>query len=98
MGMDTMSDSLTAMTGGALNRLISRMGNAAQRILEIVNESEASEGNMTSEDLKEISFLGDSIYEIIQLTIRGFTTRTKTISPQMLVMSGAADRLLRHGR
>ena len=62
------------------NTAFGRMAKVAERILGMSGGITASFDKITSEDHREINILGDSIYEILQLTIAGFTTRTKTIS------------------
>ena len=62
------------------NTSFGRMGKVAERLVGIAESMAAAAEALTEDDLRDMSVLGDSIYEIMQLTINGYSTRTKTIS------------------
>ena len=57
-----------------------RMRKIAERMLEMADTIANYSDKLSQTDIRENQILGEAIYEIMQLTIRGFTTRTKTIS------------------
>ena len=57
-----------------------RMGNIAERILEIFNKITVPPEVKTESYNMAVRVLGESIYEILQLTITGFTARTTNVS------------------
>ena len=62
------------------NTAFGRMGKVAERIHGYVDQIAGLPDKMSVTDRREINILGEAIYEIMQLTISGFSARTKTIS------------------
>ena len=62
------------------NTAFGRMGKVAERILGMTGTMSASSDKLFPEDRREINILGESIFEIMQLTLRGFSARSKSIS------------------
>ncbi len=57
-----------------------RMGKVAERVLGFVDRIPDYEGTVSETDRRDIAILTESIFEIMELTINGYTTRTKTVS------------------
>ena len=62
------------------NASFGRMGKVAERLVEIAESIAATAEMLTEDDLRDMGVLGGSIYEIMQLTINGYSARTKAIS------------------
>ena len=57
-----------------------RMGRVAERILDMSQDITGSADKLTEKDRREARILGDAIFEIVQLTIRGYTARIPGLS------------------
>ena len=93
-GMSTMSDSLARISSAepaeedraiisllsAGNTAFGRMGKVAERVLGIGKELVGYRDQFTEADRSDIRIVGDAIYEVLQLTIRGFTVRNPNLS------------------
>lgn len=64
----------------AANTAFGRMGKLAERMRDMTAEAPVSEGLSSEEEQMEFSILGSSIFEIIQLTLKGFTSKSDSIS------------------
>lgn len=62
------------------NTAFGRMGKLAEKILKMIHEFDNSEDKLTDIDRREIQVLGQAIYEILQLTIRGYNARIQNVS------------------
>lgn len=62
------------------NTAFGRMGKVAERILNMIGGYTASADNITSEERIEVRVVGESIFEIMQLTFNGFIARNKSFS------------------
>jgi phosphate:Na+ symporter len=62
------------------NTAFGRMGILAERMLEMIDKFAESTDESTEEEEREINILGDSIFEIMQLTINGYTSKANSIS------------------
>ena len=62
------------------NSAFGRMGMVAERILKRISIYTSSAEHISPEELKEIHILGEGVFEIMQLTNRGFSARSRTIS------------------
>ena len=66
------------------NTAFGRMGKIAERLLEMLNKIGDAPGAETDSYNMSVRILGESISEILQLTIMGFTARTNTISQTIM--------------
>ena len=57
-----------------------QIGKTAERILALGKETLAYKDQITDQDRLEIRIVGEAVYEILQLTIRGFSARNTTLS------------------
>ena len=73
------NSALAAMLSNA-NSAFWGMGKVAERILGLLYDSVKDPLEITAVDKKEIIMLGGSIHEILQLTFKGFATRSKILS------------------
>lgn len=62
------------------NTAFGRMGKLADRMFELIGRYAASADVSTEDEGDGFNVLGDSIYEIMQLTIKGFTAKSSSIS------------------
>lgn len=62
------------------NTAFGRMGKVTERLLGLTRRAAASGSVSNEEERREMDIIADSIYDILQLTIRGYTARTQTIS------------------
>lgn len=62
------------------NTAFGRMGKVAERVLGMIQDIAGSADKMTEEDRWEIRILGEAIYEIMQLTLRGYSARIPNLS------------------
>ena len=56
------------------------MGKTVKRILTLGKETYVYQDQISEESRQEITILGGAIYEVLQLTIRGFSARTPSLS------------------
>lgn len=62
------------------NTAFGRMGKVAEKLLGMIHDIDNSEDKLTERDRREIRLLGQAIFEILQLTIRGYNARIQNIS------------------
>lgn len=62
------------------NTAFGRMGKLVERMRDMSSRSAGYEDDVTEKGRKEMSILGGSIQEIIQLTTKGFTAKSNSIS------------------
>ena len=57
-----------------------RIGKTAERVLSLGKETLALKDRIMEKDRLDIRIIGEAIYEVLQLTIRGFSVRNTTLS------------------
>ena len=62
------------------NNAFGGMGKIVKRILSLGKETYAYQDQISEKSRREITILGGAIYEVLQLTIRGFSARTPSLS------------------
>ena len=62
------------------NTAFGRMGRVAERVLGMGKELVRYKDQFTEEDHFDIRIIGDAVYEVLQLTIRGFAVRNQDLS------------------
>ena len=62
------------------NTAFARMGKVAERVWRYRDQLRAYADRLTMTDLQESAVLGEAIYEIVQLTFQGFSSRTQAMS------------------
>lgn len=62
------------------NTAFGRMGKLADRLFAVTERFAGTEDDSTEEERRELGILGGSIFEIMQLTIKGFTAKSNSIS------------------
>ena len=74
------------------NTAFGRMGKVTERLLGLTRRAAASGSVSNEEERREMDIIADSIYDILQLTIRGYTARTQ--SPLRERMRTSAGRYI----
>jgi phosphate:Na+ symporter len=62
------------------NTAFGRMGKTAEKLLGMIHDIDNSQDKLTDRDRHDIRILGQAIYEIIQLTIKGYNTKKLNLS------------------
>lgn len=62
------------------NTAFGRMGKTAEKLLGMIHDIDNSQDKLTDRDRRDIRILGQAIYEIIQLTIKGYNTKKLNLS------------------
>ena len=62
------------------NTAFGRIGRITERVLALGKETLPYKDQITDQDRMEIRIVGEAIYEVLQLTIRGFSARSTTLS------------------
>lgn len=73
-------DSAVVSLLSSASTAFSRMGKIAERILGMIQDISDSAEMLTEEDRSIIRIIGEALYEVMQLTFRGYTARIPNIS------------------
>ena len=73
-------DSAVVALLSAGNTAFDRMGRTAERVLGLIQDIQGSSDFLTKNDMLEINIMGEAVFEIMQLTFRGYTARTANLS------------------